>query len=178
MHHAHEDVDYGSHEDLHRHRWQDDEWAHPREAAERSFHPYHYFHSYENKLPVNEARKEHVLEDEEDPTICFVKAYARKPLGEPKKKGPSANSIPRSYYNDYEDDGFSDEYDNYSDSYSENYYEEENEVSSEEEMTSNEEGTSSEEGEESDQNEYDFNDDWNAPDHYKNKGAQFFDLAN
>jgi len=68
---------------------------------------------------MNEAKDN--LMEEEDPTICFVKAYARKPLGEPKKKTPAANSLHRDYYDD-EYEGYGDEYDDYSDS---EYYDEE-----------------------------------------------------
>ena len=41
---------------------------------------------------------------DEDPAICFVKAYARKPLGMPtKKRGQHSNSM-RDYWYDDEDD--------------------------------------------------------------------------
>jgi len=77
--------------------------------------------------PEENGKFDNVLEDE-DPAICFVKAYARKPLGAPTKH--MANSIPlddywldtyegyRSnaldyWYDDYENDFDDDEYDDY-----------------------------------------------------------------
>lgn len=79
-----------------------------------TFHPFGQF-DHANRMPMNEA-KDHVME-EEDPTICFVKAYARKPLGEPKnkKKTPAANAMHRDYYED-EYEGYDDGFDDYSDS--------------------------------------------------------------
>ena len=70
-----------------------------------------------------------MLEDE-DPAICFVKAYARKPLGAPHKNVAS-NSMDRYWYDeedeenseDFEDDNYMDNYDEFSDS--EDYYGEE-----------------------------------------------------
>ncbi len=75
---------------------------------------------HQNSMPTtpaaepvaNTASLENVLEDE-DPAICFVKAYARKPMGMPttSKSNQKANSLhhPRSdYYYDGEDE---DEYD-------------------------------------------------------------------
>lgn len=106
-----------------------------------------------------------MLEDE-DPAICFVKAYARKPLGAPKKtvantmdlddywygdyQGFPANSL-RDWYDDYEDyddeDDYDDEYDNYGlyDDYSDSegdYYDDEDGEYTEEDES---EETSSEE---------------------------------
>lgn len=52
-------------------------------------HRYEHHRYYDNAMPkaVNEdnVMKDNVLDDD-DPAICFVKAYARKPLGEPKKQ--------------------------------------------------------------------------------------------
>lgn len=99
VHHPHEDVDFGSHHDRLRHEFpHDTDYHHPREASEHTFHDYRHY-SYENKLPMTPANdpKDNVLDDE-DPAICFVKAYARKPMGEPSKQ--SANSIHRDYYYD------------------------------------------------------------------------------
>ena len=82
-----------------------------------------------NKKPVVTST-DNVLEDE-DPAICFVKAYARKPLGVPHKNVAS-NSMDRYWYDDdedeensedFEDDNYMDNYDEFSDS--EDYYGEE-----------------------------------------------------
>ena len=127
---------------------------------------------------------------EEDAPICFVKAYARKPLGLPQEKGQQANALhhDRNYF--YEDEL---EYDNYGDDnyYSDSedeYYEDDNDFSSEEdeidssEEEDNEEEDTSSEDNESDQNELDrYNLRGDAFDphdaHSLYKHAQYFDMA-
>lgn len=134
-----------------------------------------YMH-YSNKLPQTPAPakapkkdmspvQKAAQDDDEEAPICFVKAYARKPMGVPTEKGQQPNSMSNdsNYYydDDYEfDNQYEDNY--YSDS-EENYYddEDENEYSSEEDddgiETSEEESaeeTSSEDND-SDQNELD-----------------------
>lgn len=121
---------------------------------------------HQNKMPTspaepvaNTASLENVLEDE-DPAICFVKAYARKPMGLPSttsKPQQKANSMhhPRSdyYYGDEDEDEYDPHYegDDFDFSDSGNEYYEENEQSSEEDGVSSEnaesEETSSEEEE-------------------------------
>ena len=73
-----------------------------------------------NDLPLQENEEtmntvyDNVLDDP-DPSICFVKAYARKPLGKPMRKGQQSNSMDKwfdEYDNDYEEDGLYDYYDN------------------------------------------------------------------
>lgn len=122
-----------------------------------------------NGLASNTASPENVLDDD-DPAICFVKAYARKPLG-----APSENVIPNNsldyWYDDYdyanelgwyddEDDEYDDEYDNYGDDWDEDdfsedeYYDEEEDNMSEEDSSNDED--SSEDDDDSDANEFDF----------------------
>ena len=73
-----------------------------------------------NDLPLQENEEtmntvyDNVLDDP-DPSICFVKAYARKPLGKPMRKGQQSNSMDKwfdQYDNEYEEDGLYDYYDN------------------------------------------------------------------
>ena len=162
MHHPYEAYDYGSPRDTHDHYW-----GHQAEP----------FGHYANAMPsANAASLENVLDDE-DPAICFVKAYARKPLG-----APSENAIPSNALDwfDEDDDDYYDDYDydgGYSDS--EGYYDEEEEDNSmdDEEETSDED----EDSEEDDyDDEYDFGDDlWSDRHrHHYPEHAQFFDLAN
>lgn len=88
VHHPHEAVDYGSREDVHRHRYYPSEDEHhgyiPHGHHEERQYDYAHEHDYSNEMrrrPIaNESSPmDNVLEDA-DPAICFVKAYARKPL--------------------------------------------------------------------------------------------------
>ena len=207
VHHPYEDIDYGSYEDMHRHYYPRDTYDHPREFSDRTMHfPHHdrrYLHGgyyggyYSNGMPMNKDDRngapDNVLDDD-DPAICFVKAYARKPLGLPKVQPGGQKSNHMDYYND-DDEWFDDEdydnygdYDDYSNSEDEYYYDEEDNSSedNEEESSEEEEETSSEEEESDDANQFDaldFNmtdDHWDSDRHY---GAykhhpQYFDLTN
>ena len=51
-------------------------------------------------MPANTASPENVLDDE-DPAICFVKAYARKPLGMPAQNLIPSNGMDY-WYDDYD----------------------------------------------------------------------------
>ena len=119
----------------------------------------------------NKAAFDNVLEDK-DPAICFVKAYARKPLGVPVKKSTKASNAMDS---DWEDDWYGDEYDNYGDyddfSDSEgDYYDDEDNSSVENDEDSSEDDSSEED---SSANEFDY--DFDAWAHHPH--AQYFDLA-
>ena len=89
-----------------------------------------------NSLPLNANEEtsntvyDNVLDDP-DPSICFVKAYARKPLGKPMRpssKGQQSNSMDNwfdAYDDEYEEDGLYDYYDNeygYDDYYDDDNY--------------------------------------------------------
>ena len=115
-----------------------------------------------------------------------MKAYARKPLGMPKKNIAS-NSMNDYWYDDEEDDldefenYLGEEYDDYSDS-DEYYY-----GHSDDELTSEEEETSEEDEDEDEDDDYywdstfNLGDDlWDKERHYghHNPHAQYFDLAN
>jgi hypothetical protein len=106
---------------------------------------------------ANNGAFDNVLEDK-DPAICFVKAYARKPLGVPiKKSGQATNAMDRDWEDDWYDD---DEYDNYGEyddfSDSEDYYDEEGD-SSEEDEDSSEDDSSEEDSDANEFDAYDFN---------------------
>ena len=224
VHHPRETVDFGSHQDEHRHWYPEDQTYHPREASEEMvYHGYHseyrhprhlddrhhleyrmphyhegeeysYHHSMSNAMkpgkdsPSNSKKaseqNENVLDDD-DPAICFVKAYARKPLGTPSKQ--QANGLDYWYDDDedeydYEPDEYYDygnhfNYEDYSDS--EDYYDED-------EYTSGDSGDSSDDEDETSSEDegygyYGFDDElWNEKDsHYKHHRpqAQYFDLA-
>ena len=107
------------------------------------------------KMPTSSHKNsplDNVLDDD-DPAICFVKAYARKPLGMPHKNVAS-NSL--DYWwgededeseDDYDyEDNYMDDYDDYSDS--DDYY-----YGGDDEYTSEEE--SSEEDDEDDEHYFD-----------------------
>jgi hypothetical protein len=208
VHHPHEDIDFGSHEDVHRHYHAEDDRYHPRESAE-SYQHYHRDGYWANDLPINNAmdknggKYDNVLEDE-DPAICFVKAYARKPLGAPKKtvansmdlhdywygtyEGYPSNALDY-WYDDYddEDDEYGDEYDNFGlyDDYSDSegdYYDEEGDFSDElDDSEEEEEETSSGDDKYDDQFDLTFDDHnlWDKDSHHRHSRpqAQYFDLA-
>lgn len=101
----HEDVEYSptSHEDQHRHHFPSEDRYYPGELPGSYETRY-----YSNDLPFNALEKDNsqtqydnVLEDE-DPAICFVKAYARKPLGVPKKTVANSMDLDNYWYGDYE----------------------------------------------------------------------------
>ena len=101
----HEDVEYSptSHEDQHRHHFPSEDRYYPGEI--RGSYETRY---YSNDLPSKNLEKDNsqsqydnVLEDE-DPAICFVKAYARKPLGAPKKTVQNSMDLDNYWYGDYE----------------------------------------------------------------------------
>ena len=52
-------------------------------------------------MDKNGGKYDNVLEDE-DPAICFVKAYARKPLGAPKKTVANSMDLHDYWYGTYE----------------------------------------------------------------------------
>ena len=58
VHHPHEDVDFGSYGDEHRHRYPSDDWHHPREAADRTFHFVDRHYDMQNSAkPLKEMNK-------------------------------------------------------------------------------------------------------------------------
>ena len=148
VHHPHEGTDYDGYQDEHFHAWHQEEPLHLR-------NPFEHYASKQNKMPQapepKSSKKPAAPESEEDPAICFVKAYARKPLGSPstktqKKSSQQPNALGRhdQFYEDEYEDEYSDE-GNFSDT-EENYYDEEEYAnSSEEEETSEPEETSSDE---------------------------------
>lgn len=147
MHHPRETRDFGSFEDGHRHWYPDDDSYHPREAADDYQRHFGTHHEWQNALPVTkpDTKKstDNVLDDE-DPAICFVKAYARKPLGAPKSK-QVANKF--DYWGDqYDNYG---DYDNYSDS-EDDFFSSEEEEEGEYSNGESEEEDSSEESSEED----------------------------
>ena len=90
-----------------------------------------------NALPLQENDGEtppntvydNVLDDP-DPSICFVKAYARKPLGKPMRKGQQSNSMDN-WFDAYDDDEYEEEedglYDYYENDYGyDDYYDDDN----------------------------------------------------
>lgn len=130
-------------------------------------------------------------EEEDDPAICFVKAYARKPLGKPSKSsrenGIPSNAIPSNaidyWYDDYE-------YDNYGDygySDEDEYYSNDEDSSemddSEAEGSSEEESATSDEDDD-EQNDFDYEDEYdNEPRNLWDQtlygpDAHHFDFAN
>lgn len=146
-----------------------------------------------------------MLEDE-DPAICFVKAYARKPLGVPKKTVANSMDLDDYWYGDYyhgyptmntldywrdegddyddydDEDDYGDEYDNYGlyDDYSDSegdYYDDEDGIYSEEDESEDEE-TSSEEDNYGGHFDLAFDDEdmWDDSRSYRHH-AQYFDLA-
>lgn len=125
VHHPFEAYDFGSPMDHYHDYYRTEEEYNPHETE--PFHETVYHHDKHapqaNGLASNTAAPENVLDDD-DPAICFVKAYARKPLGAPesaaaKKKTTPANGMDY-WHDDYEndldyyDDEYDDEdYDNY-----------------------------------------------------------------
>ena len=152
MHHPHEAFDFGSELDTEHHRYR---------TEESYYNPHQEEFYYSNGMPTeNKGAFDNVLEDN-DPAICFVKAYARKPLGVPVKKSTQAsNAMDR----DWEDDWYDDEYDNYGD-YSDfsdsegDYYDEEDNSSDEDENDedSSEDDSSEEDSDANEFDAYDFN---------------------
>ena len=117
VHNPHEDLDFGMRgEPLTRHH---DEHEYYRWHLGHPLYDGHYSNGMKPRAPSqnseekNMASMDNVLEDD-DPAICFVKAYARKPLGAPKKNVVPANGIDW-YENgeDWYDDDYA--YDNYGD---------------------------------------------------------------
>ena len=104
VHHPIDEYDFGTFQDVHKHRYPSDYWEYPHHAAADHYlrpdyehvpyphQPYHHEYS-QNTVPLKAENK---LEGAEDAAICFVKAYARKPLGHPKEnmKNIAANNIP------------------------------------------------------------------------------------
>lgn len=119
----------------------------------------------------NNDAYENVLSDE-DPAICFVKAYARKPLGMPtNKRGQKSNSMHDYWYDDEdEDEDFDNElYDDDFYSGSEEYYDDE----------SQDDSSAEESSEYEPYEHFDLGDDvWDKDRHYASHHAQYFDLAN
>ena len=162
----------------------------PRETTE--YHHYEWANRVVPEADVNEASK-NVLDDD-DPAICFVKAYARKPLGKSAKK-TGKKQIPSNAL--YEDDWFENEADNDDDEYGDeeydnyNGYDNEFSDSSEDYYDDEEDGLSSdgetddedEEGEETSSEEEDGLYDpfthnlWDKDSHFA-RHAQYFDMAN
>lgn len=163
---------------------------HPRETTE--YRHYEWANRVVPESDVNEANK-NVLDDD-DPAICFVKAYARKPLGKSANK-PSKKKIPSNAID--EDDWFENEADNDDDEYgdeeyySENGYDNSFSDSSEEYYDEEEDGISSdgeseeedEEGEETSSEDEDGLYDpfthnlWDKDSHFA-RHAQYFDMGN
>ena len=168
----------------------DGHWYAPHETTE--YHHYGWANHVVPEADVNEANKNVI--DDDDPAICFVKAYARKPLGK-SAKNPGKKQIPSNALDDddwfeneaeIDDDEYGDEeYDNYngydnefSDS-SEEYYDEEEDGMSSDGETDDED----EEGEETSSEEEDGLYDpfthnlWDKDSHFA-RHAQYFDMAN